>query len=467
MSRYTPDPDLDPDLDLVNEDGPDGDGRPEATYEDDHPEPPTDDGDPDGEVADLEQETTEDDGSSKEGTDAGGAGEFGHGDIEDQVRAEAEARSEVPVPRWTRIGDLLLEYKFWTNPRTFTGLDEVAIQALANDILAKSSTTETAVVAGIQEPLLVVQIRGANGDIDELVLDGQRRLRAAHVAKLGDDALVLVRDREPEPIEWSQAVSRKYLKEVLTVVGLRRDLSAYELSEAAQHLRGAKDLDSGKELTLAQIAAAIGRSESWVSKILTARTSASPKLLHRWKRGEISEEQFRDLATGIKAPEEQDKAAAEVTETRKSGDKGEARRNVKEQKERARIADKEKRDSVKKAKADAKAKAKADRAAAKASKKEKGKKPAVMGPQADLPIAAAPKPAAPTPPKPKTMSPAIVEDLLEQARRKPPTHELVKGIILGIQAGTGRLDTGDLPKPWHTYIHHLSGTKPEKSKTRR
>lgn len=405
--------------------------------------------------------------------DPGAADPEGDNDSEDEPGASPSELEEVVedpevdnarVIRWVRLGDLVLDYEFWTNPRTFTGLDDISLRALAEDILAKSRSTEEAVFAGIDDALKVVRIQ--DGDrVHELVLDGQRRWKATSLAFAGkawEGTLVPVLDREPEPVEWSEALAQQYLKEVLTVVGLRAGLSSFELSESALRLHAAKD-PAGKPMTNVKIAGVVGRSESWVSKILTARKAAGSKLLDRWRLGEISEEQFRDLATSVVDKQEQEQAADDTAEERKRGNKAGARQSAKERREISLREARARRDKEKAEREAAKEKAKADRAEAKATKaakkQGKGKKakgPVVKGPQSDLPLAPeAAKPAAPA--KPKALSPAIIEDLIDSSKKRPPTHDLAKGIILGIQVGTGRLDFAELPKQWHRYIEHLSG----------
>jgi hypothetical protein len=369
--------------------------------------------------------------------------------------------------RWVPLGDLQLDRRFWTNPRLFTGLDDADIQALADDILAKTVTDEKDVFAGISEPLLVVQIKDGD-DIEQLVLDGQRRYLATQVAypgKEADGVLVPVVDREPEPVEWSQELAQKYLREALTAVTLRQGLSAFELSESASRLRAGNDEKTGNVMTIAKIATIIGRSESWVSKIVGARALASAGLLERWRKGAISEEQFRDLATGTKGAE-QDKEAAKVADARASGDKGGARQSAKEKKELARLAAQAQRQKKKDEEVAAKQRARDEKAAKKAAKSAGKKGPAVKGPQAELPIAAAPKAPEESKPasKPKAMDRVIVDDILEMVQKKPPTHDLVRGVILGIQVAAGRMDMEQLPKQWHQYIHHATGTTPPKPK---
>lgn len=423
-----------------------------TSFEDEHPEHP----EPGPEE--------EDDGGEVEG-DAADQESAPFDDEESEGQALAVAEIEARAPRWARLGDLLLDYKHWRNPRTLTGLDPVSLQALADDIRKKSVPTGATIMAGVEEALWVVRIQGTKNKVDELVIDGQRRMRAMEMTDLGPDALVPVRDMEPEPVAWSKDLAQRYLRAVHKNVALREGLSAFELSESAEDLRASNDPDTGNVTTIGKIAEILGRSESWVSKILTARKGASPNLLERWRKGEISEEQFRDLATGTRG-QEQDQEAEKIAAARAGGDKAGARQSAKEKKEIARREAQAKRDKAKADKEAAKAKKRADREAARASKKQgKGKRGAVVsGPQADLPLAAAePEKPAPAPPPPKPLQRVIVDDVITMVERKPPTHDLVKGVILGILVATGRKDMSELPKQWHQYVQHASGTAPAKT----
>jgi hypothetical protein len=441
------------------------DSAPGSLDEDDEdPEPVTYEDEP----PDAGPEDAEDDSDSEEEEEEANSEEFDE-DAEGQAIVDAEIAGR--APRWVRAGDLLLEYKHWRNPRTLTGLDPISLQALADDIRKKSVPTGTSVMAGIEESLWVVRIARGN-QVDQLVIDGQRRMRALELTDLGADALVPVRDREPEPVTWTKELAQRYFAEVHKTVALREGLSAYELSESAQDLRASNDPDTSNTYTMAKIGEILGRSESWVSKILTARKSASVKLLGRWRDGEISEEQFRDLAAGSKGSE-QDSAADKVAGARAAGDKAEARRSAKEQKEIAKRDAMATRDFAKAAKAEAKAKAKADKEAVRQAKRQskgRGKKgPVVSGPQSDLPLAPPPQPEKPAqaPPSPKPLQRVIVDDLITMTERKPPTHDLVKGIVMGILVASGRLDMAALPKQWHQYVNHATGTTPSKPAKKR
>lgn len=442
---------------------------------DDFPEEPGDGAEPDPGIEDDDENEIADSADEDEAESAD--------PDEDTVPAAAEVaglRAERLVP----FSDLLLEYKHWQNPRRHTGLDKESLGALADDIAAKSTQTqvtlddgsiEPAVIAGNTEPLLVVQIRGANGAIDLLVLDGQRRYKAIELAwgiKKGapSDVLVRVIDREPGPVEWSQELAQRYLLEVLGSVGQRQGLSNYELAESARSLQGTIDPDTGKEFTIAEIARRIGRSPSWTSKIFSAMANASAKVLAKWRTGEITEEVFRELVAGVQDKTKQEEEADKIAAARESGDKATARQTAKEA---AELARQQKRQAKEKAKREAEEKKAAAKAAKEAEKAAKKAEKVVRGPQAQLPLAkepsadskpekAAAKPDGDKPAKPKPVPFAIIEDYTEQAKRKPPTHELVKGIIMGLQVAAGLLAMEDLPKPWHAYVHRLAGTVPDK-----
>lgn len=350
------------------------------------------------------------------------------------------------VVRWVLLGDLVTEFAHWTNPRTVTGLDSESITDLAASIQRHTTTSlETGdVYAGIQDPLRVVQI-AVNGSVVNLVIHGQRRYNAACQVFPQMNCLVRVLDLEPEPVRWTKDVATKYLAVALEEVGNRAGLSSYEISEGAARLRAGKDPDTGKEFTLGAIAGAVGRSESWVSKMLKARELATPKLLRSWQVGELTDEQFKDLAQQ-RDPERQKEAAAAVVEARKQGDKSTGRTVAKEQKEIARA-------EAKPAKVTAKDEAKAVRESALESAKA-ANHPTVPTKYSDVPVRG--QSDAPARKKP---SPAVVEDLLSTAGNHPATHDYVKGILDGVRWMTGALDAGKFAKAWHAYLEHVAKQK--------
>jgi hypothetical protein len=326
--------------------------------------------------------------------------------------------------RWVPFRDLRLEYKHWANPRTTTGLDDASIAVLASSIRAGTTSDESGVYAGVKQAMKVVQI-AANGSVDLLVVDGQRRYLGVKAAGLPDDVMVPVVDLEPDPVDWTPAAATTYLLQALEEVGTRSGLSGFELSENALRLRSQTDPATKKPYTIAVIAGVIGRSESWVSKILSARENASPALLLQWQKGEIPEEMFKDLAALPKV--DQRKKLAQVQELAKD-DKGAARAAVKEAKE-----------IVRQKAADSKAKPEKD------STKAAKSKPVVRGPQQEIP-ATAPKKA---PPK------TVIEDMMSLRTAHPPTNDYVKGVMDGIRWATGDIDASGFAKAWRDYMDRI------------
>jgi len=342
----------------------------------------------------------------------------------------------LPVTQYAKLSELLLEYKHWTNPRTITGLEDAKIAELAESIHSRTvqgAGDGKAIVVGLTDPMKIIAIDN-NGSVDLLIYDGQRRyLGATKVFGKPGDELVPVVWRYPEPVKWTPEIAHELFVEAVHGVGTREGLSAYELSEIAVRLRAGNDPKTKKPTTLAQIAKDLNRSESWISKILTAREAASPKLLAQWRSGAITEEQFRDLATA-KDHGKQEAKAQEVAAARGEG-RGASRAVAKEQKLLARQEAKEQPPAK----------------VAKGAKGGKSTDKVVRGPQADLPIAK-PAPPAPVGPPRKAMPFAVIEDTVATATKNPPTHDMVKGIILGMKVASGMMDAADLPKPWQKYL---------------
>lgn len=307
------------------------------------------------------------------------------------------------------LGALKLDHQHWTNPRSFSGLDEESLDEFGKDLKAE----------GIQVPPHVVRVKMGGGDYIDLVADGQRRVRAG-LRVFPKNHPIEVIDLYPEPIELTPAKSAEILRRVLNI-GHREGLSSYELSEAAEKLR-----DQG--LKLAEIARAVGKSDSWVSRMLEARKHATDKLMIAWKKGEITDEQFKDLAK--QKEDDQPAAIATVVETRASGDKATARVIAKELAEKAKPA---------------------------AGKVNGHSRPApetrvVKGEQTDL----FEKPKA-KPEGPKAPSKAVLEDMLALADKTPPTHDEVKGIMKGISFALGFTSPDKLGNPWVTYLARVEG----------
>lgn len=334
------------------------------------------------------------------------------------------------------LGQIETEHKLWKNPRSTTGLGDKDIGELAADI--KAAATKDSPKGKIIDPPKCVQVKSVNGTTIWLAVDGQRRVIAGGTV-LPKSTEIEVVDLYGEPIELTPDKCDELTSMAISMFH-REPLSSFELSETAQRMR-----DEGREL--AKIASVIHRSESWVSKMLKARSTASPKLLRSWASGEITDEQFKDLAAQ-KDAERQAKETEEVVETRKSGDKTEARTKAKEVKE-----------SVKAKEADTKKGKPALSEVERQSNKDMAQAFIKAGGQTDpgwTPPADKPK----KPPKP---SQATIDELLAMADKRPPTHDFVKGVLAGVLYSQGMVELDDLPKPWAAWVSRVGGTVKKKA----
>lgn len=312
-----------------------------------------------------------------------------------------------------RARDLTLDHEHWSNPRTTTGLDEHSIGELAADMK----------VRGPLDPLTVQQVKLADRVIN-LVVDGQRRTLAAMT--ISGNFLLPVVDRTPEPIALDWESSDRILTDVLASFSHREGLSDYELSEVAERMKN-------RGRNLADIGGAIRRSPSWVSRILTGRASATPMVLTAWKQGEITTEVFKEV-TSQKDPAQQETKAAAVLEASKSGNKGEARALAKEIAHEAKAKDDDAPDVKKPA-------------------------PVVKGPQLSLLKDKDGKPdeGKPAPARTPMTSRHALEDLVRMAAKRPPMHELIKGIVLGVRYALGEIEPDSFGKPWISYLERAGG----------
>lgn len=368
------------------------------------------------------------------------------------------------MTRTVTISSLHLEHKLFKNPREFTGL--AGTQEFEE--LRASIKSE-----GLLDPPKVVKVKtGTNGSWLSLVWDGQRRVLAGEL-ELGKEATIEVIDLHEDPIDLTPAVARDLMIKALHVGGKRQGLSSYELALVAEDLRK-------QDEKLSVIAHAIDKSESWVSKFLKAKANATPKQMFAWKKGEITDEQFKDLA----AEKADDATTDAVVDARKKGNKAEARETVKEVAETAKQKRKRVKDekiAAKEAAKEAKAKAKADalekKKAEKADKKFSragGQQLALNGAstnhQPELPLAAAPA-KAPAPPKKITPSKVTLEEMVSLSQKRPPTHDYVKGVLDGVRYVLGDLNAEDFGKPWAQYLTRLGGTaktaSPKKAKAKK
>jgi hypothetical protein len=244
---------------------------------------------------------------------------------------------------------------------------------------------------------------------------------------LPKNAPIPVVDLSEDPIALTPEISDQLLDSALT--SLRHEgLSSFELSAVAEGMQK-------RGRTLDVIGVGIGKSKSWVSRMLKARSTATPKLMIQWRKGEITDEQFKELAE-VADPEKQIEETKKVVEARKSGDRAEARVLSKESKETERAG--------RPAKV-ANGHAKAAPASA---------RPVVAGEQRDLfgNAVTAAKPAGP-----KAPSKAAIEDLLAMAAKRPPTSDYVKGLLDGVRYSQGVLEPDKFGKAWMQYVSRIEG----------
>lgn len=317
--------------------------------------------------------------------------------------------------------DLTLELPpLWQNPRSITGLGKEEISEFGEDMKKRGQLV----------PLLVQRVTLGKTDknnqpvVYDLVLDGQRRVLGALDQLSATFKMQVVDYDDSKVIELDEASAATLLLDALAT-GQREGLSSWEQSETAEKLRKA-----GKSNEI--IGKAIGRSASWVSRMLKARESASSKLLASWKGGDLTDDQFKDLAE-VKE-EKQPEKIKEIVELRESGDKSEAYVRQKEIREEAR-----KEKPVKPAKPE------------KVAKPGKAAKPSSSS-----------KPDKPEPPKPVKPSPAQLMDIVNTAAKVPPVHDYVKGVVAGVQYALG-LHPGKWAAPWSKWIDRVTGA-PKKAK---
>jgi ParB-like nuclease domain len=353
--------------------------------------------------------------------------------------------------RTVPFGEIHLEHHNWKNPRQFTGLSDKELDELAADIKSVRSQSDDKKASGIIDPPKVVMVR-QNGSHITLAVDGQRRLLAGARAGLSKSTPIEVIDLEDEPIELTPEKADELTLKALRMFN-REPLSSYEISEVAQGMRD-------RDRPLAAIAEAIHKSESWVSRMLKARLTASPKLMGAWRRGEITDEQFKDLAAQRDA-ERQEQDTEEVVSARKVGDKTEARSKAKEIVETAK--QKKAREKAERArlKQEAKEAKERERQAKKDAKAAKKKGAGVASDKNGAATAAptwTPPPEAEKPKKPQAAPRVELEEMVALADKRPPTHDYVKGVIAGVRRALGLLEPHEFAKPYAAWIARIGGT---------
>lgn len=170
--------------------------------------------------------------------------------------------------------DLLkLETDEFKNPRTATGLERSAIEELANDIEER----------GLLYPLIVWVPHN-------VILGGQRRYLA--IGLLYGEG----RWHGPVPIRPIEAPTLEDAKATALADGLhRKNLSSYETAQALSRMGGAQK----------EIAKRIGKSPTYVSRLLGVWGRAIPELKEAWKNKKVPLDIARDIASAPTSEEQQ------------------------------------------------------------------------------------------------------------------------------------------------------------------
>ncbi|HEY4266707.1 MAG TPA: ParB N-terminal domain-containing protein [Galbitalea sp.] len=307
--------------------------------------------------------------------------------------------------REVELKDLHLEHAMWANPRTTTGLGSDDLDDLAASIKER----------GILVPLEVLRVKNEDGGVIDLVVDGQRRVLAAKLAGFKGSAPIPVVDAREDTLEFNWHESDGVFLDMLSIAVQRVGLSSFELSEAAERLKNRGK--NGEE-----IARAINKSASWVSRMLKARASADPKILAAWKAGKLTDEVFKDLSDVATA--KQSDALDDYLGVKKS-DRGGARAMAKEAK-------------------------------AKTVKNGHAKhKPVVSGEQKTLfeDDHAEAKAKKNQPPRKD-----FLEELVALSEKRTPTSDYVKGIMDGVGYTLGTKQLDEFSPAWAKYVNRVGGS---------
>lgn len=303
--------------------------------------------------------------------------------------------------------ELRTEFKpFFTNPRTETGLSKPEIKELADDIKAN----------GLHTPLVVIEFRASEDAATQfLIIDGQRRKFAADLLEL---KLVPVIFATPDVVFLNEKSGAYWELYALRTVGHRKNLSSFEQAQAAAKSRAAGETNE-------KIGAALNRSPTWVSRMISAYQKAEPELLASWAKGEVTDEQVKDLAT-VEAPKQAD-AVQQTVSLRASGDRT------------------------------SKAAARATAKAAAPVKPVPPPKPAAASPRATK--SAAPASLAPAPkmyPPPPTK---ILTEIVSLRSKHRPTDAYTRGLTDGIAYAVGAVNGAKLEASFRGWLAKVNAAQ--------
>jgi ParB family chromosome partitioning protein len=193
---------------------------------------------------------------------------------------------------------LSLEGGDFQNPREH--IDAKLIGELA-DSIAKQ---------GILYPLVVWKVKGLNDKtVKNVVVDGGRRLRAIGKLKAARRSKGIDKDI---PVRFVEAKSLKEARvKALTGNIQRVNLNAYEV---------AKEMATLKEEGMQQktIATQLGKSQAWVSRMLSAFTKASELVLAAWRQGKLPDDDVQSIVK-LKDHEKQNALLEKTLALRENG----------------------------------------------------------------------------------------------------------------------------------------------------
>lgn len=336
----------------------------------------------------------------------------------------------------------------FVNPRTHSALSPDEINELAADIKER----------GLEVPLSVRRVTvppgpGRDGYEGEhwIVIDGQRRLMALKTLftedKLASDDIPVTVKGEQDAVEFTSEAAATLLSDALAVGTKRAALSSFELAMAGLRLRGA-------DIKPPAIANALGRSTTWVSRILGACKTASPEVLEAWREGKLTDEKFKDLAAGAKT--KQAEVLREVLELEATGDKSAARAIAKVNApppRAAKAAEKASRGEEKVTSLGKKYEADLDGSGASGGKSgganlgsSGGKTPiggasvaTVWKPEKEKPLRLKP-------------SPARIHEFVELRKHEPSSDPYVRGLLDGIAFAAGEIGEDAFAKAYKTWF---------------
>ena len=156
---------------------------------------------------------------------------------------------------------------------------------------ADTELAESIAAEGLLYPLMVWTSKGEDGKPRNVVLEGGRRYRA--IGRLieekranGLDKAVPIRPVEADTLEKAM---------IIALVGnvQREDLSTYDVTTTMAGLR-----DAGMQQK--DIAGAIGKSKSWVSRKFAAWDNAIPEVLEAWRDNKLPTEDIEAIAGYLK-----------------------------------------------------------------------------------------------------------------------------------------------------------------------